>query len=83
MRQLKKLKNILEVEKLSPTSETKIKNLHHLGIVAGLIDEIGITLFNHSHQIIKPNFLRYETFDQKSMINSIVLENKGFNPLPI
>lgn len=27
---------------MSPTSEIKIKNIDHLGIVAGLIDEIGI-----------------------------------------
>lgn len=42
MRQSKKLKNILEVQKLSLASEIKIKNIDHLGIVAGLIDEIGI-----------------------------------------
>ena len=29
-------------KKLSPTSEAEIKNIDHLGIVAGLIDEIGI-----------------------------------------
>lgn len=33
---------MLEVQKLSPTSEIKIKNIDHLGIVAGIIDEIGI-----------------------------------------
>ncbi|BAZ65689.1 transposase [Fischerella sp. NIES-4106] len=27
---------------MSPTSKAEIKNIDHLGIVAGLIDEIGI-----------------------------------------
>ena len=31
-----------------PTSETKIKNIDHLGIVAGLIDEIGIIVSESS-----------------------------------
>lgn len=39
MRQLKKY---CRGKKLSPTSKAEIKNIDHLGIVAGLIDEIGI-----------------------------------------
>lgn len=39
---IKKTQKYLRGEKMSPTSVTKIKNIDHLGIVAGLIDEIGI-----------------------------------------
>ncbi|GAB1544774.1 hypothetical protein NUACC21_74500 [Scytonema sp. NUACC21] len=43
MRQSKKLKNI-SGGKMSPIENAKIKNIDHLGIVAGLIDEIGVEI---------------------------------------
>ncbi|CCI38059.1 conserved hypothetical protein [Microcystis aeruginosa PCC 9701] len=39
---------------MSPISEVKIKNLDHLGIVAGLIDEIGILEIINSKLGIDP-----------------------------
>jgi len=42
VRQSKKRQKYYLTKKMSPTSEIKIKNIDHLGIVAGLIDEIGI-----------------------------------------
>ena len=39
---IKKLNFIVGEKKLSLTSKAEIKNIDHLGIVAGLIDEIGI-----------------------------------------
>lgn len=42
MRQSQKCQKYYLAKKMSPTSEIKIKNIDHLGIVAGLIDEIGI-----------------------------------------
>jgi hypothetical protein len=39
---------------LSPISEVKIRNLDHLGIVAGLIDEIGIVEIINSKLGIDP-----------------------------
>ena len=42
MRQSKKRQKYYLAKKMPPTSEIKIKNIDHLGIVAGLIDEIGI-----------------------------------------
>lgn len=39
---------------MSPTSVTKIKNIDHLGIVAGLIDEIGIVEIINSKLGIDP-----------------------------
>ena len=42
MRQLKKTQKYYLANKMSPTSEIEIKNIDHLGIIAGLIDEIGI-----------------------------------------
>ncbi len=52
--EIDKLKNLLKVQKLSAISEVKIKNLDHLGIVAGLIDEIGIVEIINSKLGIDP-----------------------------
>lgn len=39
---------------MSPTSKAEIKNIDHLGIVAGLIDEIGIVEIINSKLGIDP-----------------------------
>ncbi len=61
---LKKLKKILEVKKLSPTSKAEIKNIDHLGIVARLIDEIGIVETINSNFCVEISalFARYGGF---------------------
>ena len=39
---IKKTQKYCRGKKMSPTSKAKIKNIDRLGIVAGLIDKIGI-----------------------------------------
>jgi transposase len=79
VRQSKKLKNILEVKKLSPTSKAKIKNIDHLGIVAGLIDEIGIVETINSKLGID---LR-EKISAGILVKAILINGLGFVSRPL
>ena len=79
MRQSKKLKNILEVKKLSPTSKAEIKNIDHLGIVAGLIDEIGIVETINSKLGIDTR----EKISAGIIVKAILINGLGFVARPM
>lgn len=78
VRQSKKLKNILEV-KMSPTSKAEIKNIDHLGIVAGLIDEIGIVETINSKLGIDPR----EKVTVGILVKAILINGLGFVSRPL
>jgi transposase len=64
---------------LSPISEVKIKNLDHLGIVAGLIDEIGIVEIINSKLGIDPR----EKISAGTVVKAILINGLGFVSRPL
>lgn len=64
---------------MSPTSETKIKNIDHLGIVAGLIDEIGIVEIINSKLGIDVR----EKISSGILVKAILLNGLGFVSRPL
>lgn len=64
---------------MSPISEVKIKNLDHLGIVAGLIDEIGIVEIINSKLGID---LR-EKISAGTVVKAILINGLGFVSRPL
>lgn len=79
MRQLKKLNFIVGVKKLSSTSKAEIKNIDHLGIVAGLIDEIGIVETINSKLGIDPR----EKISAGILVKAILINGLGFVSRPL
>jgi transposase len=64
---------------LSPISEVKIKNLDHLGIVAGLIDEIRIVEIINSKLGIDPR----EKISAGTVVKAILINGLGFVSRPL
>jgi transposase len=64
---------------LSPISEVNIKNLDHLGIVAGLIDEIGIVKIINEKLGIDPR----EKISAGTVVKAILLNGLGFVSRPL
>ena len=64
---------------MSPISEVKIKNLDHLGIVAGLIDEIGIVEIINSKLGIDPG----EKISAGTVVKAILINGLGFVSRPL
>lgn len=64
---------------MSPTSETTIKNIDHLGIVAGLIDEIGIVEIINSKLGIDVR----EKISSGILVKAILLNGLGFVSRPL
>lgn len=64
---------------MSPTSETKIKNIDHLGIVAGLIDEIGIVKIINSKLGIDAR----EKISSGTLVKAILINGLGFVSRPL
>ena len=64
---------------MSPISEVKIKNLDHLGIVAGLIDEIGIVEIINSKLGIDPR----EKISAGTVVKAILIDGLGFVSRPL
>lgn len=76
---IKKLKKYLRGKKLSPTSEIKIKNIVHLGIVAGIIDEIGIVETVNSKLGIDSR----EKISSGKIVKAILINGLGFVSKPL
>lgn len=64
---------------MSPTSKPKIKNVDHLGIVAGLIDEIGIVETINSKLGIDPR----EKISSGILVKAILVNGLGFVSRPL
>ena len=64
---------------MSPTSEAEIKNIDHLGIVAGLIDEIGIVETINSKLGIDPR----EKISAGVLVKAILINGLGFVSRPL
>ena len=64
---------------MSPISEVKIRNLDHLGIVAGLIDEIGIVEIINSKLGIDPR----EKISAGTVVKAILINGLGFVSRPL
>ena len=64
---------------MSPISEVKIKNLDHLGIVAGLIDEIRIVEIINSKLGIDPR----EKISAGTVVKAILINGLGFVSRPL
>ncbi len=64
---------------MSPTSKAKIKNIDHLGIVAGLIDEIGIVETINSKLGIDSR----EKISSGILVKSILINGLGFVSRPL
>ena len=64
---------------MSPTSKAEIKNIDHLGIVAGLIDEIGIVKTINSKLGIDPR----EKISAGILVKAILLNGLGFVSRPL
>ncbi len=64
---------------MSPISEAKIKNIDHLGIVAGLIDEIGIVETINSKLGIDPR----EKITAGILVKAILINGLGFVSRPL
>jgi transposase len=64
---------------MSPISEAKIKNIDHLGIVAGLIDEIGIVEIINDKLGIDPR----EKITGGILVKAILLNGLGFVSRPL
>ena len=62
-----------------PTSKAKIKNIDHLGIVAGLVDEIGIVETINSKLGIDPR----EKISAGILVKSILINGLGFVSRPL
>lgn len=64
---------------MSPTSEAKIKNIDHLGIVAGLIDEIGIVETINSKLGIDSR----EKISSGILVKAVLINGLGFVSRPL
>lgn len=64
---------------MSPTSKAEIKNIDHLGIVAGLIDEIGIVETINSKLRIDPR----EKISAGILVKAILINGLGFVSRPL
>ncbi|PAX52322.1 IS1634 family transposase [Brunnivagina elsteri] len=64
---------------MSPTSKAEIKNIDHLGIVAGLIDEIGIVETINSKLGIDPR----EKISARILVKAIIINGLGFVSRPL
>ena len=64
---------------MSPTSEAEIKNIDHLGIVAGLIDEIGIVETINSKLGIDSR----EKISAGVLVKAILMNGLGFVSRPL
>jgi transposase len=64
---------------MSPIEDTKIKNIDHLGIVAGLIDEIGIVETINSKLGIDPR----EKITAGILVKAILINGLGFVSRPL
>jgi transposase len=64
---------------MSPTSIAEIKNIDHLGIVAGLIDEIGIVEIINSKLGIDPR----EKVTAGILVKAILINGLGFVSRPL
>ncbi|MHC5914122.1 MAG: IS1634 family transposase [Nostoc sp.] len=64
---------------MSPISEAKIKNIDHLGIVAGLIDEIGIVEIINDKLGIDPR----EKITGGILVKAILINGLGFVSRPL
>lgn len=64
---------------MSPTSKAEIKNIDHLGIVAGLIDEIGIVETINSKLGIDPR----EKLTAGILVKAILINGLGFVSRPL
>jgi transposase len=64
---------------MSPTSEIKIKNIAHLGIVAGLIDEIGIVEIINSKLGIDVR----QKISSGILVKAILINGLGFVSRPL
>ncbi len=79
MRQSKKRQKYYLAQKMSLTSEIKIKNIDHLGIVAGLIDEIGIVQTINDKLGIDVR----EKFSAGILVKAILINGLGFVSRPL
>jgi transposase len=64
---------------MSPIENAKIKNIDHLGIVAGLIDEIGIVEIINSQLGIDPR----EKITAGTLVKAILINGLGFVSRPL
>ncbi|MFW9258119.1 IS1634 family transposase [Nostoc sp. CALU 546] len=64
---------------MSPIENTQIKNIDHLGIVAGLIDEIGIVEIINSQLGIDPR----EKITAGTLVKAILINGLGFVSRPL
>lgn len=76
---IKKGQKYYLAKKMSPTSEIKIKNIDHLGIVAGLIDEIGIVEIINSKLGIDVR----EKISAGILVKAILMNGLGFVSRPL
>ena len=79
MRQSKKRQKYYLTKKMYPTSETQIKNIDHLGIVAGVIDEIGIVETINSKLGIDVR----EKLSSGILVKAILINGLGFVSRPL
>lgn len=79
MRQSKKRQKYYLANKMSPTSEIEIKNIDHLGIIAGLIDEIGIVEIINSRLGIDVR----EKLSAGILTKAIIINGLGFVSRPL
>ena len=73
------LKIKTKVKKVSSSEEINIQNLDHLGIVAGLIDEIGIVRIINNKLGIDVR----EKISAGTVVKSIVINGLGFVSRPL
>ena len=64
---------------MSPIENTEIKNIDHLGIVAGLIDEIGIVEIINSKLGIDSR----ENIASGILVKAILINGLGFVSIPL
>lgn len=76
---IKKSQKYYIAKKMSPASEIKIKNIDHLGIVAGLIDEIGIVEIINSKLGIDVR----EKISAGILVKAILINGLGFVSRPL
>jgi len=64
---------------MSQLANIEVKNLNHLGIIAGIIDEIGIVKIINEQLGIKPQ----EKLNNGIIVKSIILNALGFVSRPL
>ena len=64
---------------MSQLANIEVKNLNHLGIIAGIIDEIGIVEIINDRLGIKPQ----ERLNSGIIVKSIILNAMGFVSRPL